>query len=90
MEDKSLKAVNSAQVNKERTFLVHFLMGSFCIVIQAYILRQSFRPSLVLNLFLIFHQISGSCSYKIVLIMKKECKNSFCKLLFETQPAYVS
>ena len=43
---------------------------SLCIVVQKYILQQYFRLSLVLNLFLIFHQISGSYSYNIVLIKK--------------------
>ena len=37
---------------------------------KKYSLRQGFRVRLVLNLVLIFHQISGSCSYKIVLIKK--------------------
>ena len=69
---RSAKAANSPQVNKERTFHDHLLMESFCIIFQKYILRQGFRLSLVLNLFLILHQSSGSCYYKIVL-MKKEC-----------------
>ena len=72
MEDKILKTVNSPQVNKERIFHVHLLAESFCIVFQKYILRQSFRLSLVLNLFLIVHQFSGSCSYKTALV-EKEC-----------------
>ena len=71
-KSKIFKAVNSPQVNKERTFHVHLLLESFCIVIQKYILQQGFSLSLVLNLFLIFHQISRSSSYKIVLI-EKEC-----------------
>ena len=69
---KGIKAVNSPQVNKDRAFNIHFVVESFCIVFQKYILRQGFRLSL-LNLFLIIHQISGSCSYNIVLI-KRECK----------------
>ena len=65
---KSFKAVNSHQVNKERAFHVHLLMESFCIVFQ-----NTFNDKASgLALFLIFHQISGSCSYKIVLI-EREC-----------------
>ena len=56
----SAKAVDSLQVKKERTFHVHLLVDSFCIVFQKYSLRQDFRLSFVLNLFLILHQISGS------------------------------
>ena len=40
--------------------------GSAFNTFQQCILRQGFRLSLVLNLFIIFHQISGSCSYKVV------------------------
>ena len=65
-------AVNSSQVNKERTFHVHLLMESFCIVFQKYILRLGFRLGLVLTVFLISHQYSGSRSYKTILI-----KNEF-------------
>ena len=66
---KSVMAVNSPQNNKERTFHVHLLVESDCIALQKYILRQGFRLSLVLNLFLSFHHISGlyfykNCSYK--------------------------
>ena len=39
-----------------------------CIVVQKYVLLQCFRLKLVLNLLLMFRQISSSCSYKIVLI----------------------
>ena len=34
-------------------------------LMQKYILELVFSLRLVLNLFLIFHQISGSCSYNI-------------------------
>ena len=47
---ESLKAVNSPQVNKERTFRVHLLVKSFCIVFQQCILRQNFRLSFLLHL----------------------------------------
>ena len=50
-----------------------FVSGSFCAVFQKYILRHGFRLSLVLNLLLIFHQISVSCCYKIIL--KEECSD---------------
>ena len=63
---KSVKAVNSPQVKKGGTFHVHLLMEGFCIVVEKYISRQGLRLGLVLNLFLIFYQISGSCSYEIV------------------------
>ena len=33
--------------------------------------RNVLQPQVVLNLFLIFHQISGSCSGKIVLIKNR-------------------
>ena len=62
------KAVISPQASNERTFYFHMLVKSFCIVFQNYILRQGFRFSFVHNLLLIFPQISGSCSYKIVRI----------------------
>ena len=68
---KGIKVVNSPQASWERIFHVHLLVENFCIVFQKYILRQGFGLSLALNLFLIFHQISGSCSYEIVLIKRK-------------------
>ena len=51
------------------------LSNVIVIIVQKCILRQNFNLSLVLyvlvlNLFLIFHQTSGSSSYKIVLIRK--------------------
>ena len=68
---KSGKAVNSPQVNKERTFHAHMLVcGKLMHLAQKYILQLlNFR--LVLNLFLIFHQISRSCSHKIVLLKQE-------------------
>ena len=68
---ESIMAVNSPQAKKERAFHFLSLVESLCIVFQKYFLRQGFRLSLVLNLFLIFHQISGSRSYRIVLIEKR-------------------
>ena len=69
--EKKCKAVDSSQFNKERTFHIHVLVGSFCIFFQKYMLRQGFRISLVLNLFLIFDHISGSCSYNTVRIKRR-------------------
>ena len=43
---------------------------NFCIVVQKYVLRQCSSPKLVFNSFLMFHQISGSCSYRIALIKR--------------------
>ena len=63
------KAVNSSQVHKGR-FHVFSLLECFCIVFQKYMLRKGFMLSQVHNFFLIFHQISSSWSYKIVLIKK--------------------
>ena len=51
-------------------FHVHMLIENFCIVVEKYILRQCFSLKLVLNLYSMFHQISGAFSYKIVLIKK--------------------
>ena len=66
-------------VSKENTFYVHLLVESFCVVFQKHFLKQGIRPSLVLNLFLSFHQISGSCSYKFFL-NEKESVLPFPKL----------
>ena len=65
---RSYKAVNSSQANKERTFYVHVLVESFCILHKNKILQLFFSLMLVLNLLLIFHQISGPCFYNTVLI----------------------
>ena len=62
-------AVNSPQFNKESTFRVYWLVVSFCILFQKYILRQGFRLSLALNFFLNFHKIPPSCSYKKCLVV---------------------
>ena len=40
-------------------------------------LQQGFTFNLVLKLFLIFHQTSGLCFYKIFLV-KKECNSCEC------------
>ena len=68
----SVKVINIPQVNLKMSSHVHLLVESFCIVFEKYILRQSFRLNLVLNFFLIFDQLSGSCSYKIVPIETRE------------------
>ena len=47
---QSVMAVNSPQVEKEKTFYIHLLVECFCIVFQKYILRQDSRISLGLNL----------------------------------------
>ena len=65
-EKESAKAVSSLQVNKKGPPVL-LLVEGFCIIFQKYFL-QSFRLSLVLTLLLICHQISGSYSYKIVLV----------------------
>ena len=65
---RSVEAVHSPQVNKERAFHIHLSVESFCIVFQKCILREGFRLCFVLKLLLIFDQISGSFSCKIVLI----------------------
>ena len=65
---KNFNAVSSPHPDKGRTFHIHLLVESFCIIVQKNL--QGFRHSFVLNLFLIFHQISVSCSYKIVPIKK--------------------
>ena len=49
VSERSVNAVDSFQVNKERTFHVYLLVGSVCTVFQEYILRQGLRLSLVLN-----------------------------------------
>ena len=60
------KAVNSPQASKEVTVCVKFLVVSLCIVVQ-----KTFKDSASASaLFLIFHQILGSCFYKTVLIKK--------------------
>ena len=64
---KSLKAISSLQANKERTFRVHLRKDSLCIVFHKIHFTTRLQP---LALFLIFLQISGSCSYEIVLIKK--------------------
>ena len=70
IKEKGDKAFNSPQVSKERMFHIHLLVESYWIVFRKYILRQGFKLSFVLNLFLIFHQISGLFSHKIVLIKR--------------------
>ena len=62
--------VNSPQVYNKKDVSWPFIVESFCIVFRKYILLQDFRLSLVLNLFLISHQISGLFSYEIVLMKK--------------------
>ena len=74
------KAAILPQASKERTFHFHMLVKSLCIIAQKCISRQCFNFSLVLNLFLFFPQILGSCSYEIVLI-KKKCIFQHSKLL---------
>ena len=84
IKEKSVKAVMSLQVNKKRTFHVHMLMDNFSIVFHKYILRPGFMLGRIL-LFLIFHQISDSCSYKIIQLKKVAMIllfDSYEKLLF--------
>ena len=65
---RSGKAVNFPQADKEMTFHVHMFVEILCIVVQKYPLPLFLTLSLVLNVSIIFHQIS----YKIVLI-KTDC-----------------
>ena len=76
-KSRSDKVVNFLNVNKERIFHVHMLEERLCIVLQKHVLRQYFRLKLLLNLLLMFHKISGSCSYKIVRI-----KRVYSKVLY--------
>ena len=64
---RSYRAVNSPQANKERTLHVHMLLESLCILCKNAFLNCSSAS----GLFLIFDQISGSCSYKVVVIKKE-------------------
>ena len=57
---RSDKAVNSPPANKERTFQVHMLVEGIWILRK----KAFYNCSLASGLFLIFHQISGSSSYK--------------------------
>ena len=68
----SVKVINIPQVNLKMSSHVHLLVESFCIVLEKYILRKGFRLSLVVNFFLIFDQLSGSCSYRFVSIKTRE------------------
>ena len=43
-----------------------------------FLIFRECQPRIVLSLFLIFCEIRGSCSYKIVLITKKECTFFSC------------
>ena len=81
---RSDKAVNSLQANKERIFHVHMLVESLCIAIQKYVLWQCSGLKLVLNFFLMFHQTSGLCSYKIFLIKRVYSKVQYgkCVLIY--------
>ena len=56
------KAVNFPQANKRRTVRVHMLVESLCILRKNTFYNCSTASGC--TLFLIFHQISGSCSYK--------------------------
>ena len=54
-----------------------YVSGKLMHFAQKYILKLFFWLSLVLDLLLIFHQISDSCSYKIILINKKRSYATF-------------
>ena len=49
---------------------------------QKFSLQLLVSLRLVINLFLLFHLLSGSCSYKIILIKKEYISLSFCLLSF--------
>ena len=70
IKETSTETVSSPQVSKENSFYVHLLVEGFYVVFQKYVLVHGFRFGLILNFYLIFDQISGSCSYKIFLISK--------------------
>ena len=73
---KSMKKCQSSQLSsgwQGKDLSCLFVSGKLLHRFPKYILRKGFRLSLVFNLLLIFHEISGSCSYKIVLIKRKEC-----------------
>ena len=70
IKEKIVKTVNAPQVPKEKTSCPFVSGKSLHIVCQKFILRQSFKLSLVHNLFVIFHRNSGPCSYNAVLIKK--------------------
>ena len=57
------KAVNSSQVNKERTFHVHMLVERLCILRKIHF-TIVFPSQACSYLFLILHQISGSCAFE--------------------------
>ena len=61
------KVANSPQASNEKAFHVSMLLESRRTVVQKYILGQCFGLTLALNLHLVFHPISGSCSYKLAL-----------------------
>ena len=68
---RSGKAVNSSQAKMERTFHAHMLVESLCILCRHTLYSCSSALGLFLICFLVFCRISGSCSYKIVLVKKK-------------------
>ena len=77
IKEKSVKAVNSPQVNKERTFHISLFRKAFASLIRSIFYNKASDSALfliysyfILNLFLIFHQILGSCSYKINLLKR--------------------
>ena len=83
----SNKAVKSPQANEERTFHVHMLVESLWILQKIHsIIVFSFK--LVFKLFLIFHQISGTCAYKIVLMKKCNVLNHSTFHTFSFQKWY--
>ena len=65
----SLAVLNFSENFEAELFLIYVNMSleSVCIVVQ---ITTVLQPQLVLNLFLISDQFSGSCSYKIVLLEK--------------------
>ena len=65
IKEENLKAINSSQINEEKGISCPFFSGK--LLHRCPIIHFRTMLSRVLNLLLIFHQISGSCSYK------KEC-----------------
>ena len=78
---RSLAAVNSPQVNQERTFRVNLFVESFYFVFQKYILRQGFKLSLVL--FILDFPPNFRLVFLQIVFMKKEYKSEEVEALFK-------
>ena len=61
------------KTTKEGPFISISLWKASASFFKTYILRRGFGFNLVFNMFLVFHQTSGSCSDKIVLLKSSVC-----------------